>query len=179
MAAGLLAAGMQPIGKHAPGHGRARVDSHLTLPVLDDVSEADLAPFAANRSLPWLMTAHIRYNARDMTHPATHSPAIIDRIIRAPSQIGFNGVLITDDLAMQALSGTPGERAARSLEAGCDVALHCSGVLADTQDVLAAIPDPTASCLARLSAARRMAESCRDDALDPEKLAAEHAALRA
>jgi beta-N-acetylhexosaminidase len=179
MAAGLLAAGVQPIGKHAPGHGRARADSHLCLPVLDDVSEADLEPFVANRRLPWLMTAHIRYNARDMQCPATHSAAIIDGIIRSPSGICFDGVLITDDLAMQALSGTPGERAELALAAGCDVALHCSGLLADSQDVLSAIPEPTASCLARLTRARQMAESCHDDALNFERLAAEHAALLA
>ncbi len=177
MAAGLLAAGVQPIGKHAPGHGRARADSHLALPVLEDVAAGDIEPFAANRALPWLMTAHIRYNARDMHHPATHSAAIIEGIIRAPAGIGFDGVLITDDLAMQALSGSPGERAVRSLAAGCDVALHCSGVLADTQDVLSAIADPTPACLARLTAASRMADTCRDDTLDKAALAAEHAAL--
>jgi beta-N-acetylhexosaminidase len=179
MAAGLLAAGVQPVGKHAPGHGRARADSHLGLPVLDDVRASDLLPFAANRRLPWLMTAHIRYNARDMTHPATQSRAIIDGIIRSPAGIGFDGALITDDLAMQALTATPGERAALSLAAGCDVALHCSGVLADSQDVLSAVPDATPACLSRLAAARTMAADCRDIGLNPEELAAEHAALRA
>ena len=153
MAAGLLKAGVLPIGKHVPGHGRARADSHLSLPVLDDVLPSDLAPFIANRRLPWLMTAHIRYNARDMTHPATQSRAIIDGIIRAPEGIGFDGVLITDDLAMQALTGTPGERAALALSAGCDVALHCSGILAESEDVLASIPDATPACQTRLRAA--------------------------
>jgi beta-N-acetylhexosaminidase len=157
MARGLLRAGIQPIGKHAPGHGRARADSHLTLPVLDDVLPSDLAPFIANRTLPWLMTAHIRYNARDMIHPATQSAAIIEGIIRSPGGIGFRGVLITDDLAMQALTGTPGERAARALAAGCDVALHCSGLAADSRDVLRTIPEVTLACHERLYAARRMA----------------------
>jgi beta-N-acetylhexosaminidase len=179
MADGLLAAGVQPIGKHAPGHGRARADSHLTLPVLDDVLPSDLYPFAANRNLPWLMTAHIRYNARDMTHPATQSAAIISSLIRAPEAIGFDGVLITDDLAMQALSGPPGARAALALAAGCDVALHCSGVLAESRDVLSAIPDASPACLSRLAAARARAAAARDASLDAEALAAEHTALLA
>ncbi len=153
-AAGLLAGGVQPVGKHAPGHGRARADSHKELPVLDDISPADLLPFRRLRTLPWLMTAHIRYMQQDMIHPATQSAAIISRIIRAPEAIGFQGVLVTDDLAMEALTGAPGARAAAALAAGCDVALHCSGVLADSRDVLEAIPEPTASCLARLAAAR-------------------------
>ena len=178
MAAGLLAAGVHPIGKHAPGHGRARADSHLGLPVLDDVLASDLFPFAANHTLPWLMTAHIRYNARDMIHPATQSRAIIDGIIRAPTGIGFDGVLITDDLAMQALTGTPRERAALALAAGCDVALHCSGVLAESHDVLSSIPDATPACFSRLEAARTLVAGCRNTGLDVEALAAEHAALR-
>jgi beta-N-acetylhexosaminidase len=111
----------------------------LELPVLDDIADSDLVPFARNADLPWMMTAHIRYTAEDMHDPATQSQPIISRVIRG--RIGFQGVLITDDLAMQALSGTPGERAARALAAGCDIALHCSGVLADTEDVLNAVPD--------------------------------------
>ncbi len=158
MARGLLAAGVQPIGKHAPGHGRARADSHMELPVLDDVSQADLVPFRANAWLPWMMTAHIRYTARDMVRPATQSAAIIADVIRAT---GFAGVLITDDLAMQALTGTPGERAAKALEAGCDVALHCSGVLADMQSVLAAAGTVSDELAARLAAARAQAAAAR------------------
>ena len=154
-AAGLLAAGVQPIGKHAPGHGRARADSHQELPELDGVSAADLVPFIRNRGLPWLMTAHIRYMKQDMQFPATLSASIIARVIRAPDAIGFGGVLVTDDLAMHALTGSPGERAAAALQAGCDVALHCSGVLADTRSVLDAMPAATPACLARLSAAGR------------------------
>ncbi len=177
-AAGLLAAGIQPVGKHAPGHGRARADSHLALPVLDAIDPADLVPFAANRALPWLMTAHIRYMDTDAQHPATHSAAIISRIIRAPAAIGFPGVLVTDDLAMHALSGPPGERASRALSAGCDVALHCSGVIEDSAAVLDAIPEASAACLARLEAARNAANAARI-ALDAAALAAERAALLA
>ncbi len=175
MARGLLAAGVQPVGKHAPGHGRARADSHLELPVLDDVSEADLLPFRENAWLPWMMTAHIRYTARDMIHPATHSPAIIGGTIRA---LGFDGVLVTDDLAMQALTGSPGERAAAALAAGCDIALHCSGVLDDTADVLAAIAPATAPTLVRLRAARNAAGSAVER-LDEDVLAAERSVLLA
>jgi beta-N-acetylhexosaminidase len=173
VARGLLAAGVQPVGKHAPGHGRARADSHLELPVLADVAEADLLPFRQNAWLPWLMTAHIRYTAKDMQNPATQSASIISGVIRA---LGFNGVLITDDLAMQALSGSPGERAHTALAAGCDIALHCSGVLAETADVLASVPDAPAATLARLAAATVAAGSARI-ALDADALAGERAAL--
>ena len=172
MARGLLAAGIQPIGKHAPGHGRARADSHAELPTLEDVAEADLIPFRANAWLPWMMTAHIRYTAQDMDHPATQSPALV-RLIRA---LGFDGVLTTDDLAMHALTGTPGERALRALDAGCDVALHCSGVLEDTLSVLSAIPPMTAGTHARLQAASAMARASRVD-LDVPALTAERARL--
>jgi beta-N-acetylhexosaminidase len=175
MAAGLLAAGIQPIGKHAPGHGRARADSHLELPELDDISETDLAPFRANRALPWMMTAHIRYMKQDMTNPATQSPTIIERIIR--TEIGFEGVLVSDDLAMHALKGAPGERAARALAAGCDVALHCSGKLQESAAVLEAIPDASEACLKRLAAARALAASRYEPELDFAALYAERQAL--
>ncbi len=177
MARGLLAAGVQPVGKHAPGHGRAGADSHHELPVLDDVTPAELLPFRENAWLPWMMTAHIRYTARDMLNPATQSHAIVAGIIRATGAgLGFAGVLTTDDLAMGALSGTPGERAARALAAGCDIALHCSGVLAESADVLAGIAEISAAAAARLAAGRRMAtEAARE--LDEAALAAERDAL--
>jgi beta-N-acetylhexosaminidase len=177
MAAGLLAAGVQPVGKHAPGHGRARADSHLVLPELDDVLESDLLPFRANRALPWMMTAHIRYMTHDMTHPATHSAPIIEGVIR--SAIGFGGVLVSDDLAMHAISGAPGERAARALAAGCDVALHCSGVLAESAALLAAVPEASDACLQRVAAGRALAAARRDPGLDFEALYAERSALLA
>ena len=173
MARGLLAAGVQPVGKHAPGHGRARADSHLELPVLEDIAPADLLPFARNAWLPWLMTAHIRYTARDM-RPATHSPTIL-ALLRGT---GFDGLLISDDLAMQALSGTPGRRAAAALAAGCDIALHCSGILADTADVLANSPTVSAATAARLASAAAMARTARV-VLDVPALATEHATLLA
>ncbi len=177
MAAGLLAAGVQPVGKHAPGHGRARADSHLMLPELDDVLESDMVPFRANRALPWMMTAHIRYMTRDMIHPATHSAPIIEGVIR--SAIGFGGVLVSDDLAMHAITGAPGERAARALAAGCDVALHCSGVLGESAAVLEAVPDVSEACLARVEAGRALAAARHDPGLDFGALYAERSALLA
>jgi beta-N-acetylhexosaminidase len=166
---GLLAAGVQPVGKHAPGHGRARADSHVELPVLDDVDAADLLPFARNADLPWLMTAHVRYTLRDMNHPATQSRIIIDGVIRAT---GFGGVLVSDDLAMQALSGSAPERALAALAAGCDIALHCSGKIEDMRGVLACLDDAPAGTLGRLEAARRRAAASRM-VLDADALAAE------
>ena len=109
-AAGLLAAGVQPVGKHAPGHGRAQVDSHLALPRVEaNDLDADLLPFALNADLPWAMSAHIVYPAWDPALPATLSPTVIEAIIRG--RIGFEGVLVTDDLAMKALSGAPADLA--------------------------------------------------------------------
>lgn len=128
IAEGILSQGITPVMKHLPGHGRAMVDSHVGLPRVDASPaelEADFYPFRANNHLPWAMTAHILYTALDPELPATLSPAIIGRIIRG--SIGFKGVLVSDDLAMAALRGMPGERAAAALAAGCDIALYCQG----------------------------------------------------
>ena len=174
-AAGLLAAGVQPVGKHAPGHGRAKLDSHLALPeVRDNDLEADLLPFAANTDLPWMMTAHIIYSQWDGRRPATLSPTIIADIIR--SRIGFNGVLVSDDLAMHALSGSPVERAMGALHAGCDIALYCPGDLEGTSAVLEAVPELTDAATARLVAAAALALS-RRSALNADHLAAERSTL--
>ena len=159
-AEGLLAAGVQPVMKHAPGHGRARADSHHALPVVDDAAmEADLLPFALNAALPWAMTAHILYPAWDAAHPATLSRTIIGDVIRGG--IGFKGVLVSDDLAMGALSGTPAERALAALAAGCDLALYCAGDLAPTAALLAACPDIGPEAAARLAAGWAMAARAR------------------
>jgi beta-N-acetylhexosaminidase len=179
MAQGLLAAGIEPVAKHVPGHGSARADSHLTLPELDDITDADLLPFYANRWIPWFMTAHIRYRSRDMQNPATQSATIIEDVIRSPAKLGFEGVLTSDDLAMEALTGPPGERARLAIAAGCDVALHCSGVLAETEAVLRAVPPPGGATLKRLSTARKLAARLRDPSLDAGKLLAERDALPA
>ena len=177
VADGLLAAGVQPAGKHATGHGRATVDSHLALPVVQatDLS-ADLVPFARNADFPWMLTAHILYPALDPVRPATLSPAIIAEVIRG--RIGFAGVLASDDLAMQALSGSPAERARAALAAGCDVALYCPGDVAGNEAVLRACPPLTAAAVARLDAARTLAAASRI-ALDGEKMADERDGLLA
>ena len=176
VAAGLLAAGVQPVGKHCPGHGRATVDSHASLPHLAGIDDADLAPFARCSHLPWMMTAHIVYDSADPAHPATQSPAIIADIIRG--RLGFDGVLVSDDVTMGALAGSPAERAVASLAAGCDLALHCSGVLEDTASVLAACPDASEATLGRLRAALFLADRSRQR-LDPSALLAERDALLA
>ena len=177
LAAGLLAAGVQPIGKHAPGHGRARVDSHFALPrVAANHLEADLLPFALNTDLPWAMSAHIVYPAWDGALPATLSPTVIAAIIRG--RIGFGGVLVTDDLAMKALSGTPADLARQALEAGCDIALYCSGESSLTAELLATCPGLTEAATTRLAAARTLAARRRLP-LAPAVLAAERDRLLA
>ncbi len=170
VADGLLAAGIQPVMKHLPGHGRARVDSHFHLPTVTDNTEEDLLPFIENASLPWAMTAHIVYPGWDAGRPATLSPAIIARIIRGT--IGFQGVLVSDDLAMHALSGTPGARAAEALAAGCDLAMYCPGDAAGNEDVFANGRHVTHAAASRLANARAMAQALRAP-LDAEALAAE------
>jgi beta-N-acetylhexosaminidase len=170
----VLAAGVQPVMKHLPGHGRALVDSHLALPELDDTRADELAPFAANARLPWAMTAHVLYRARDALLPATLSPLIIAGVIRG--EIGFDGVLCSDDLAMHALRGSPAERAAAALRAGCDIALYCPGDAAGNAGVLEACPPPTPAASARLSRAAALAQS-RAIALDAAQLAAERDTL--
>jgi len=177
VAEGLMAGGVIPIGKHAPGHGRARVDSHLSLPRVDaNDLDADLLPFAANANLPWFMTAHIVYAALDPISPATLSGPVIERVIRG--RMGFRGVLVTDDLAMKALSGTPADLAARALAAGCDVALYCPGDFEGTRDVLAACPAVTPATQARMATGRAMVRH-RIVALDGAALSAERDRLLA
>lgn len=155
-AEGLLAAGIQPVGKHAPGHGRANADSHVALPVLDDLDAADLAPFRALAArLPWLMTAHVLYRAADPARPATVSPVIVERIIRGA--IGFDGVLVSDDLSMEALAGTPADKGAAAIAAGCDVALYGAGLFAETAALLAILPPLAERARVRLARAAAMA----------------------
>jgi beta-N-acetylhexosaminidase len=176
-AAGLLAAGIQPIGKHIPGHGRARVDSHFELPRVEaNDLDADLLPFALNLDLPWAMSAHIVYPAWDPALPATLSPTVIDTIIRG--RIGFEGVLVTDDIAMKALSGSPAELAKQALAAGCDVALYCSGEFGPTHELLKQCPTLSAGAQTRLNSARAMAARRRLP-LDERTLAEERSRLLA
>jgi beta-N-acetylhexosaminidase len=157
---GLLEGGVLPILKHIPGHGRARVDSHYFCPVVDtshgELSCSDFAPFRALAAMPWAMTAHIVYRAIDAAAPATFSRTLIGEIVRG--EIGFEGVLISDDLSMRALGGGLGERAERALAAGCDLALHCNGDRGEMEEVVAAaatITPETGARLARGEAMRR------------------------
>ncbi len=138
----MLTAGIIPVIKHMPGHGRATVDSHLALPHVPTphnvLQETDFAPFKALSMLPWGMTSHIVFDDIDPDQPATQSRAIVEDVIRG--EIGFSGLLLTDDLNMEALSGGLAERATAALAAGVDIVLHCSGVLAEMQEVAAVCP---------------------------------------
>jgi beta-N-acetylhexosaminidase len=177
VAEGLLAAGIQPVGKHAPGHGRAIVDSHAALPRIAAADlDDDFSAFAANADLPWMMTAHLLYESLDSVHPATLSSGIIGGIIRG--RIGFAGVLVSDDLAMGALSGAPADRATACLAAGCDIALYCAGDAAHTEAVLLAVPPLTPLATQRLDAAAALAQA-RRTGLDPAALHTERSRLLA
>ena len=175
VAKGLLDGGVLPVMKHMPGHGRAMIDTHLDLPRVTDAAEdllrSDFAAFRALADLPLGMTAHIVFSAYD-DQPATCSAPMI-RVIR--DQIGFGGLLMTDDLSMQALSGTIGERAAASRRAGCDVMLHCNGNLGEMQAVAAASGALAGAALARAEAA--LAARRTPDTADPKALDAELAQL--
>ena len=136
-AEGLIAGGVLPIIKHIPGHGRALADSHLDLPVVDASREAlssvDFAPFRVLSDMPMAMTAHVVYAAIDPRRPATTSRRAIREVIRG--EIGFSGLLMSDDLSMKALSGDFAERTRASLAAGCDVVLHCNGDMAEMKPI--------------------------------------------
>lgn len=155
---GFLAGGVLPILKHIPGHGRATADSHLRLPVVETgratLAATDWVPFAALKDMPWAMTAHVVFTAIDASAPATLSARVIRDVIRG--EIGFSGVLVSDDIGMQALSGPMHMRARAALAAGCDVALHCSGVLHEMAAVAAVCPRLSEAALARLAHARAM-----------------------
>lgn len=134
IARGILAEGVSPVMKHLPGHGRALVDSHVALPRVPVLTDDDLVPFIENNQLPWAMTAHVVYEQYDPWNPGTLSSIVISDLIRR--HIGFKGVLVSDDLAMGALSGTPMERVQQALSAGCDVALYCPGDFAENRIIL-------------------------------------------
>jgi beta-N-acetylhexosaminidase len=157
---GLLDEGVLPVIKHIPGHGRAMVDSHLDLPVVDasraELEERDFPPFRALADAPWAMTAHVVYRAIDPNAPATTSVKMIGEIIRGV--IGFDGVLISDDLSMKALGGSFEDRTTASLGAGCDVVLHCNGEMAEMEAIARAVhplADISRERLARAAAMKR------------------------
>ncbi len=135
---GFLDGGILPVIKHIPGHGRADVDSHKGLPVVDapleELEAVDFAPFRALNRMPWAMTAHVLYKAADDTAPATMSGIVIQQLIR--ESIGFDGLLISDDLSMRALSGDIEDLAGSSVKAGCDVVLHCNGDIDEMKAVV-------------------------------------------
>ncbi|WP_157219294.1 beta-N-acetylhexosaminidase [Flavisphingomonas formosensis] len=151
---GLWAAGVVGVVKHIPGHGRAMADSHVELPVVTaEIAELerDIEPFAALHGAPMAMTAHVVYTAWDKDRCATLSPIVINEVIRG--QIGFEGLLMSDDLGMQALAGSFGERAAGVLAAGCDIVLHCSGVMEEMIAVADAVGEIGAEAKLRLDRA--------------------------
>lgn len=151
---GFSRAGVIGIIKHIPGHGRALVDSHKDLPVVTasaEELEVDLEPFERLSSAPMGMTAHVVYTAWDPEQPSSLSRQVIHHIIR--ERIGFDGWLMSDDIGMEALTGDFGRRAAGVVDAGCDVALHCSGNMAEMIAVASAVPAMTAKSHERLSRA--------------------------
>jgi beta-N-acetylhexosaminidase len=154
VADGLMAGGVLPVMKHLPGHGLSHLDTHHDLPTVDVAEDVldriDFAPFRALADLPMAMTAHLVFSAIDPGLPATQSPKMI-RIIR--ERIGFQGLLMSDDLNMQALKGSLAERTAATLAAGVDIALHCKGDLAEMQAVAEAAGEMTPSALERARAA--------------------------
>ena len=155
---GLLGGGVVPVVKHMPGHGRATLDSHLSLPVVDapeDDLAVDFAPFRALRDMPWAMTAHVVYTAFDDSAPATLSAAVVERAIRG--SIGYRGLLISDDLCMGALSGAPAARARAAFDAGCDAVLHCNGELAEMREAMTGVRRMTGRAMTRFRSGLAMA----------------------
>jgi beta-N-acetylhexosaminidase len=153
VAFGLRDAGVTPIAKHIPGHGRATADSHLDLPRISAESATleatDFAAFRAVNDTPWAMVAHCIYTSIDAERPASISPAGIATI---RDSIGFQGILIADDIGMKALRGTLAENAAATLAAGCDLTLHCSGNLQEMLDIAPAVHTLTEDAANRLGA---------------------------
>lgn len=167
-----LAGGVLPILKHIPGYGRATVDSHLDLPRVDASRAAldawDFAPFTALSDIPMGMTAHIIFSDIDATAPATTSARMME-VIR--QDIGFDGLLMTDDLSMEALSGTLSERASASIAAGCDVILHCNGEAAEMQAVATATGEMSPAAITRAN--RALAQRKAPENIDIPALEAE------
>jgi len=174
---GLLAGGVAPVIKHIPGHGRAGADSHFDLPVVDTPSEVlehtDFAPFRALADAPMAMTAHVVYADIDPDACATLSHRVIETVIRG--HIGFDGLLMTDDLSMKALGGAFEDRTRDSLDAGCDVVLHCNGDMAEMSAIAEAVPELAGRAAERAAAARAVAR--RSQSFDPAAAEARLAAL--
>ena len=156
---GLMAGGVAPVIKHIPGHGRAHADSHLELPVVDTdektLEATDFEPFRALADAPMAMTAHVVYSAIDPDHCATLSHRVIETVIRG--HMGFDGLLMSDDLSMRALGGAFEHRTEAALAAGCDLVLHCNGDLAEMQAIASATPKLAGRALDRAVIARAAA----------------------
>ena len=140
---GLMEGGVLPVMKHIPGHGRAGADSHLALPrvsaTVEELSASDFVTFRSLDSCPIAMTAHVVYDSIDPQRPATTSPKVIRDVIRG--EIGFGGLLMSDDLSMKALDGPLALRAKAALFAGCDLALHCNGDMDEMKDVASEVKE--------------------------------------
>ena len=157
---GLEQGGILPVLKHIPGHGRATADTHFKLPVVDtakiELERTDFAAFQPLADLPMAMTAHVVFSALDPAHPATTSATIIEQVIRGV--IGFQGLLMSDDVSMNALAGSIPERTRAIIAAGCDMVLHCNGKLDEMQEVARETPELSGEAQARAGralAARR------------------------
>ncbi|MBE9555062.1 MAG: beta-N-acetylhexosaminidase [Proteobacteria bacterium] len=174
---GLLEGGILPVIKHIPGHGRARADSHLELPRVDagrdELEITDFAPFRDLADMPLAMTAHIVYDEIDPNRPATTSPAVMHEIVRG--FIGYDGLVMTDDLSMKALGGSFAARTADSLAAGCDLVLHCNGDMGEMKQVAGAARALDADGLRRYHGALDMLGS--PEPFDREAALVELAAL--
>jgi beta-N-acetylhexosaminidase len=148
---GLEEGGVLPVLKHIPGHGRATADTHFRLPVVDasreELERSDFAPFRSLADLPMAMTAHVVFSALDPAQPATTSATIIHQVIRG--LIGFQGLLMSDDISMNALAGSIAERTRALLAAGCDMVLHCNGKLDEMHDVARETPELSGKALER------------------------------
>ncbi|MEP6837186.1 MAG: beta-N-acetylhexosaminidase [Bradyrhizobium sp.] len=174
---GLAQGGVLPVLKHIPGHGRATADSHFGLPTVDtsreELNRTDFAAFQPLADLPMAMTAHVVFSALDPAQPATTSATIINQVIRGV--IGFQGLLMSDDVSMNALAGTIAERTRAIVNAGCDVVLHCNGKLDEMRDVARETPELTGEALAR--AKRALASRQQPQPLDRPAARAELDAL--
>jgi beta-N-acetylhexosaminidase len=152
---GLEQGGVLPVLKHIPGHGRATADSHFRLPTVDtgrdELERSDFAAFQPLADLPMAMTAHVVFSALDPAHPATTSATIIRQVIRGV--IGFQGLLMSDDVSMNALAGSIAERTRAIVNAGCDMVLHCNGKLDEMRDVARETPGLTGEALNRANRA--------------------------
>lgn len=163
---GLVEGGVLPVLKHIPGHGRATADSHFRLPTVDtprdELEKTDFAAFLPLADLPMAMTAHVVFSALDGAQPATTSATMINQVIRGV--IGFQGLLMSDDVSMNALAGTIAERTRAIVNAGCDMILHCNGKLDEMRDVAREMPELTGEALARAN--RALASRQRPQPLD-------------